>query len=477
MLKFTLFFLLFIISLPCAKQIIGYYPGWRIYDRDALVNPLTIKYDKFTIINYAFLAPNEDGSITLHDPWADENILLGQRDPNTGNRDETTSLIYNAHKHGVQVLASVGGWTLSEHFSAIAKDPVKTAQFASDCIKLITTYGFDGIDIDWEYPGYEAHNGGPEDKENFTTFLQTIRDTLDSHGNYVLTACFSASPLHLRDVELQKVASILDYLNIMTYDYHGPWHNVTDHNSPLYASAESNQDNSFDASFRYLLEHGIDAQNITLGVAFYGRSFVDANHLRSNHSGEADVGNWPSNSGAPSYHSIMDKWDHLELTRFWDDDAKVPYAIYGNNFLTYDDEESIAHKAQYVVDNQAAGVIIWEITGDFFEDESTPLLDTLYSVLHGEPTGLNNRTKNNIHQGKTIQVTARSGYFLLSPAVTEKNYSISVFDLSGRSVAIDIQESADHLRVYLPKNSSSKLFLLRIKHNQGSYTTLLRHGR
>ncbi len=103
------------------KTIVGYYPNWQWYDRANLVNPETIQYEKYSIINYAFFSPQSDGSISLTDPWADENLLLGPMiwwpDP---HNDSTRSLPYLAHQEGVKVLPSIGGWTLSYNFSSIA---------------------------------------------------------------------------------------------------------------------------------------------------------------------------------------------------------------------------------------------------------------------------------------------------------------------------------------------------------------------
>jgi chitinase len=375
-----------------AREIIGYYPNWQWYDRAQKVAPGTIPYEKLTIINYAFLKPLPDGSIALIDTWADENLLKGEPDWVNGGYKENTSLIDLAHNYGVKVLASIGGWTLSDQFSGIAADPALTARFSGECIRYIEEYGFDGIDIDWEYPGYAEHNGKPEDRENFTAFLQAIRIALDDYGTgYLLTSCFSADPAKVEYIQVPEVSAILDFLNIMTYDFHGAFDDSVNHNSPLFAPARGNPDFCVDAAFRLYTARGAPREKINLGAPFYGRSFgggSDALFGPDKSTSEyGDPATWSEDEGMPTYYNILQKWESINARRHWDDQARCPYLIYDGGVLSYDDEESIGHKAQYVVNNGAAGLIIWEITGDYLENDETPLLNRINEVFTSGTTG------------------------------------------------------------------------------------------
>ena len=364
------------------KEIIGYYPSWQWYDRDKLVNPQTIPYGKLTIVNYAFFYPLLDGTIVGTDAWADENLLRGQPDWVNGGYLPNTSIIDVAHNNNVKVLLSIGGWTLSSNFPSIAADPVKTQNFAHWCVEHIKDYGFDGIDIDWEYPGYAPHSGTPQDKQNFTIFLQAIRDSLDAHGavtgrDYMLTAALAASQANVANIEVTNVANILDMLNIMSYDFFGSWNPTSNHNSPLYAPAQGDTGFNIDAAFKlYNQTHGVPGNKINLGVAFYGRSYANCNSLFGSHSGN-DAATWPEDEGIPLYYNILAKSG--SFTQSWDAQAQSPYSISAsyNSFLSYDDEQSIGLRADYVINENAGGVIIWEITGDYMANGDTPLLDVL----------------------------------------------------------------------------------------------------
>jgi chitinase len=129
--------------------------------------------------------------------------------------------------------------------------------------------------------------------------------------------------------------------------------------------------------------YGIPAEKINLGVPFYAHTFSNCTELHAPHAGSDTV--HFSKDGA-FYYDIVTTMD--KFTRRWDDRAKAPYLVSTNwNMLvSYDDEESIHYKAQYVVDNNVRGLIIWEITGDYLPDHRTPLLDVIHATFYGTNT-------------------------------------------------------------------------------------------
>jgi chitinase len=389
--KKLLFTCLTLLSLSTAhgqcKQIIGYFPSWQWYDRNKLVNPQTIDYSKYTIINYSFFNPQADGVITAYDSWADDNLLVG-----------SNSLIEEAHAESVNILASVGGWTLSGNFPTIAASAGTRTAFAHACTDLCRQYSFDGIDIDWEYPGFVDHNGTPADMHNYTLMMQELRDSLTAYGTSInsykiLTACFGASRSNMQNIEWNDVKNIVDYINVMSYDYFGSWDAVANHNSPLFAPDQGDTTMNVAASVSYLINHyNVPSTKITSGVAFYGRSAktTTAPALFAPIVPDlVDTITFHDDLGMPLYYNILQKMNLF--TDHWDNEAKVPYAT-GNGslstFLSYDNKASIAMKAQYAVDMNLAGAIIWEMTGDYIETSpgsgivaGTPLVDTLKSVM------------------------------------------------------------------------------------------------
>jgi GH18 family chitinase len=383
------------------KEIIGYYPNWQWYDRNKLVKPTTIDYSKYTMINYAFFKPEANGTISATDDWADDNLLNGQPNWAQGGYFPNTSIISLAHNAGVKVLPSIGGWTLSYNFPTIAASAATRTAFANACVQLIQKYKFDGIDIDWEYPGYAPNSGTLEDKQNFTLFLQAIRTALTNLGTqtgkmYSLTACFSAAPAQMANIEWANVVPLLDCVNLMSYDFFGTWDRVTNHNAPLYAPAQGEPTFNMSSAINSLLTtYKVPANKICAGLPFYGSSQKTASTptLHGAGTGVADATTFVEDQGTPAYYNVLLK-QHL-FNKYMDNVAGAPYLLGKNGlntFVSYDDSLSIASKANYIKNKNLQGCIIWEITGDYVETAvgsgvvaSTPLVNAIRNVFCGNP--------------------------------------------------------------------------------------------
>jgi GH18 family chitinase len=400
----TLFAMLMLLNVSvksqdACKEIIGYYASWLMYQRGGAVVPESIDYSKYSIINYSFFAPDENGFIAGTDPWADSLLLRGRVNWSKPQPAyyPNTSIIDFAHLWGVKVMVSIGGWTLSDNFPEIAADSVKTARFASECVRVIRQYQFDGIDIDWEYPCYEEHSGRQDtDREGFTFLMRSIRDSIDAYGKkneqkYLLTAAFGAQDIRMECIDYKEITTFMDYVNMMTYDLNGVWNEEANHNSPLF-DPEYGPAQSLNETYRLLTEkYGISSSKINLGVAFYGRTlrgFKDDPKLFGKHKGKTDDVRFSLHEGLPTYFQIMLEKDNYK--EYWDNVAKVPYLINDkdSSFVSYDDPKSIRLKAQFILDKKCAGAIIWDLTNDYIEKKpgtllmsGTPLADQLVDVL------------------------------------------------------------------------------------------------
>ncbi|MGF1727590.1 glycosyl hydrolase family 18 protein [Photobacterium nomapromontoriensis] len=286
-------------------------------------------------------------------------------------------LIDLANQKGVKVMASLGGWSMSKHFPEMARDPVKKARFMADIDRLMAL-GFHGIDIDWEFPGSGGMNfpGSPDDFANFEQLMEDIRERIGP--NKLLTAAFSASTAKLEGFNWTRLAASMDYFNMMTYDLNGGWSDVAGHNSPLYAYPEEEFPGlTLDYLKNWLVAKNIPLEKVNFGAAFYGRGVqtteatayvgapTDKRTVNFSVDGPTnsavDLDNWKEFEGQPNYNYILQQpgWEHK-----WDVNAEVPYAVKGKYFLSYDDVPAIEKKAQYIVDNQLGGVIVWQVHGD-----------------------------------------------------------------------------------------------------------------
>ena len=375
-----------------ALRVVGYYPAWGIYDRNFEVADLPA--EKLTHVNYAF-ANVVAGECAVGDPWGDVERHLpgepwsgpGSEEPYYGNFRQL-NLLKEAHPH-LQILISVGGWTWSGNFSDAALTPQSRAQFASSCADFMALYGFDGIDIDWEYPGgggLGSNTSRPEDTENFTLLLQALRTELDAREvaagrQYLLTIAAPGGAPKIANVEVEQIHELLDFINVMTYDFHGEWSAVSNFNAPLYASPSdpavvpgANGDEAIQA----YLGRGVPADKLVLGVPFYGRGVQGVANVNGGlfqaFSGAA-MGTWDDGStGATGMFDYADIATHYVnqpgVSVYRDPDARVPWLHKPSSglFLSYDDPTSLALKKEYVLAEGLGGVMIWEMSADR-EDE------------------------------------------------------------------------------------------------------------
>ncbi|MDI3474302.1 MAG: chitinase [Thermococcaceae archaeon] len=371
---------------PEPYRIVVYYISWGVYARKFYVSD--IPYENVTHVLYAFLRPLENGTVTWADPWADPSNLeaLGE---------------FKKHYPAVKVLVSVGGWTLSKYFSDIAADPAKREEFANSVLRIIRRYGFDGVDVDWEYPGgggMKSNHVRPDDGKNFVLLMKKLREVLDNagkedHKHYLITAAVSPNPEIAGRVNWSDAMKYIDFINVMAYDFIGLWSNCTGHNAPLYKNPTSPVPGSVDEAVRWYTSR-IPPEKVVLGLPFYGRSFANVplvNHgLFQPYNGTPD-GTWGS---AAETHGVMDYWDIADRVdsgtyqEFWDNYSLVPWA-YSEKlgiFITYDDPRSVRIKTEYAINNTLGGVMVWEITADRKPGTAQhPLLEAILDALEEKP--------------------------------------------------------------------------------------------
>jgi chitinase len=267
----------------------------------------------------------------------------------------------------LKTLISIGGWSGSAKFSDAALTDASRSVFADSVVAFVVQYGFDGVDIDWEYPvsgGMATNVYRSSDKTNFTLLLAELREKLDAQGlidgkNYLLSIAGGAGASYASNTELNNIAAYVDYAIIMTYDIHGPWDTYTDFNAPLYNPTEISPQYklSVDKAVSAWNAKGFPASRIVVGVPFYGYKYTGVtgggNGLYKTFTG----------SSALTFDKILSTYlTDSSYTQYMHPDAKVPWLFNGSTFITYDDESSITQKAAYINDNGLAGASIWELS-------------------------------------------------------------------------------------------------------------------
>lgn len=391
------------------KEVIGYFPNWQHW-KTKLYVPKNMDFSKYTIINYAFVSPDANGTIVASDPFTEQWFLEGEIDwektvdPEYPVYVPYTNMVDLAHAAGTKVVMSLGGWTLSTNFPIVADDAKKRSHFAGECKRICKKWNLDGIDIDWEFPGATPGNGTvarPNDTKNFNLMIDEIRDSLntlqaETGQYYLLTAAFHSVPSLAKHIDWKHVAETLDYVNLFGYDFYGAWDSLSNHNAPLYAPEVGSEGVNQNDGFKLLVEeYDVPREKIVLGIGFYGRTttgFKDGTPgLHEAHAKQPDTEIFAREEGTPMYRSIL--LASSQYDRYWDEKSKVPYMLgkTANSFVSYDDQESVRYKAEYICDQSAAGCLIWDCTNDWIEVPvgsgqvfATPLLDVINEVFYLE---------------------------------------------------------------------------------------------
>ncbi len=323
--------------------------------------PRDLKFPLYTHLCHAFLTPEDAGNV--------------KRDRNVPSRDLTS----NAHKNGVKVLVSLGGWGWDKQFAALVSKSESEDRFVKDVMEIVDEFDYDGIDLDWEYPDTKGEIAG------FERLCRRFRKQLDELGkkkgrHLLQTMAASANPGTLRWLDRDFLAETMDWINVMTYDYTGDWSTYAGHQSPLFASSKQpgNRAMSSEATIKYLLdERKIPTNLLAMGIPLYGRGFAVAEPYAST----KDVAKTRMPQG--DYKNLHRLLHEQGWTRTWDDETKNPWLTSPDHKMVigYDDAESVAIKADWARKQGLRGVFFWQVAGDRMPDGTNPLQEAVAQEL------------------------------------------------------------------------------------------------
>ena len=388
------------------KRVIGYFTQWGIYGRNYRVKNIDSSGSAagLTHINYAFgnvrnnrcevgvTQPSDANTGAGGDAFADYSKAFNAAESVSGSADSWDQPLrgnwnqlkqLKAKHAGLKVLISLGGWTWSRGFSSAAR-PENRQAFVASCIdayirgNLPVTDGaggpaaalgvFDGIDIDWEYPvACGIACGTPEDNANFTALLAEFRRQLDAvRPGLLLTVAVGAGIDKIRVTDPGAYHPYLDYINVMTYDFHGAWDPRTNHHSALFDSpsdpstGDQQHYNSNDAVEAFI-SRGVPAAKLNLGIGFYGRGW---NNVAGGNNGMYQTAGGPA---AGTYEAGIEDWKvlkNLGWPTYTDTTAGATWAYNGSTLWSFDTPANVARKMSYVKAQGLGGAFFWEFSGD-----------------------------------------------------------------------------------------------------------------
>jgi len=355
------------------SKVVAYFPQWGLYGGYFVKNVVTSgSAPLMTHLNYAF-GGIENNHCASADTWADyqdpltaDETLNGQ--PDSGNPSDLAGNFHQLQElkkryPKLKIVMSIGGGGFDPTLFSNAALPANRKAFVKSCIDMyirgqfapgLTAPGiFDGFDIDWEFPASD------EDRANLTALLAEFRSQLDAiRPGLHLSIASPAGSWAYQYIDLKAVQESLDFFNLMTYDYDGPWNNETGFVSPLYAApTDPDPTNNADYTVKAYLDAGVLPEKIVFGVPFYGYEWTDVPN--SNH-GLFEPGT-PVGQGS-GYNAIVPLEKNFRIYRSFTNYS--PWLYDGTTFWTYEDPFSLALKMDYVRRKHLGGVMAWELSSD-----------------------------------------------------------------------------------------------------------------
>ncbi|GAU94833.1 hypothetical protein RvY_06543 [Ramazzottius varieornatus] len=352
-----------------------YYESWAIYRRtdSRLGADFTISQPPCTHLIYAF-AVIKNGELTAFDPTVD---LDG--DGQYGGYNKFNQITKRARP--VITLLAVGGWNAgSKEFSDVAASEETRQIFAEQTVTYLRRYGFQGLDVDWEYPA-DREGSRPEDKENFSQLLQALRAAFDAEekqpgrSRLLLTVALSPHPDKLdKSYDMASVGEFVDFVNIMTYDYaRAGWSVEIKPHNPLWRRPEDTEWQSqlnAEWAVQKMIKEGVPSEKLILGIPTYGVTYKipmdSVPKIHGSHQGAGDAGPITKEKGYLAFHEICRR---LKLEKGWTclmDQAGTPICYRKSELVSFENPKSARNKAMFIMKYKMGGAMIWSLATDDF---------------------------------------------------------------------------------------------------------------
>ncbi|CAG5134598.1 unnamed protein product, partial [Candidula unifasciata] len=429
--------LLALVAYASGYRSVCYYTNWAQYRHGkGTFVPENVNPSLCTHLIYAFAKPQ--GLDIVPYEWNDESTEWS-----VGMYDRTLKL--KEKNPSLKILLAVGGYNMgSLPFIPLVETAASRSTFAQNAINFLRAKGFDGLDMDWEYPA----TGGspPTDKQKLVLLMQEIMRAFEAEGQstgkprLLLTGALPAGKKNIdAGFDMAPLLRYMDFISIMTYDLHGSWEPHTGINSPLYAHTKDVGEDAY-LNLHWVAEYyvslGAPKEKINIGIALYGRTFTldsPGHHdIGSPASQPGDAGLFTGEKGFISYYEICD------LINSGAQVIDVPsqrnrYLYKARQWVGYDDLQSVTEKACYTKEHGYGGVMFWALDLDDFLGQTCkqgtyPLITAAINEMEN-PSLENCPPPPSTGEGNVTEAPPTSSPSPATPAIVESN----TFDCSNQT--------------------------------------------
>ena len=382
----------------------AYFPEWGIYGRDVQI--ADVPADQLTHLIYAFARIDPSGQLALFDSYAaTEKRFTEAGDAVGGEADQwyyapedlrssqtiwgnfnQIAALKELHPH-LRTSIAIGGWTLSGNFSTTLDTAAERELFADSVVSFLRSYTmFDGVDFDWEYPGgggLESNAVSPADGANYSAALRLVRQKLDAlevetGRTYEISVAAPAGSDKIVNLNLPELKEVVDFFNVMTYDFHGTWESATGHQAALQGDAIGYD---IRTALDLYLQAGVDPARIVLGLPAYSRAWSgvqsspETDGVEDYGYGDAAGGAAPGTyeAGVYDYKDLLAQYRAGGWQLVWDDNAQAAYLWHPQQqiFSSFETPATVALKSAWAREQGLGGVMFWDLSNDATGDSES----------------------------------------------------------------------------------------------------------
>ena len=346
------------------SRVIGYYEAWAPAKRAKYsMLPEEIPYGQYTHIIFSFATINPSTFKVSAGDDQTENFM---------SRISSIKLV----QPDIKIWVALGGWAFNDPgptqttFSDIASSKANTNTFLDSLVQMMNKYGFDGVDIDWEYPVADDRHGKPEDYKNIVTFMKAIKNRMADSKRGVSMA-IPASYWYLQNFDIKALEAQVDWFNIMSYDVHGSWDIDNEWTGP-WVNSHTNM-TEIQMALDLLWRNDISPKKVTMGMAFYSRSFTltdpGCSGLGCRVSSGGNAGVYSDTVGVLLHPEIQDIIADKKLTPTLDRTGAVKLVHWDDQWVSFDDVATWRLKANIARSQCIEGFMVWAMSQD--DDKGT----------------------------------------------------------------------------------------------------------